>query len=55
MLATLIAPTSGSAIVAGIPLAPENGVEIRRRIAVMPEWASNPARTIGMELRRIVS
>jgi len=36
-LATLIAPTSGSAIVAGIPLAPENGVEIRRRIAVMPE------------------
>ncbi len=36
-LATLIAPTSGSAIVAGIPLTPENGVEIRRRIAVMPE------------------
>jgi ABC-2 type transport system ATP-binding protein len=36
-LATLIAPTSGSAIVAGVPLAPENGVEIRRRIAVMPE------------------
>jgi ABC-2 type transport system ATP-binding protein len=36
-LGTLIAPTSGSATVAGIPLAPENGVEIRRRIAVMPE------------------
>ena len=36
-LATLLAPTSGSATVAGIPLAPENGVEIRRRIAVMPE------------------
>jgi ABC-2 type transport system ATP-binding protein len=36
-LGTLIAPTSGSASVAGIPLAPENGVEIRRRIAVMPE------------------
>ena len=29
-LGTLIAPTSGSATVAGIPLAPENGVEIRR-------------------------
>jgi ABC-2 type transport system ATP-binding protein len=36
-LATLIAPTSGSARVAGIPLSPENGVEIRRRISVMPE------------------
>jgi ABC-2 type transport system ATP-binding protein len=37
MLATLIAPTSGSAVVAGIPLLPENGIEIRERIAVMPE------------------
>ncbi len=36
-LGTLIAPTAGSATVAGIPLAPENGVEIRRRIAIMPE------------------
>jgi ABC-2 type transport system ATP-binding protein len=36
-LGTLIAPTSGSAIVAGVPLSPENGVEIRRRIAIMPE------------------
>src|SRR5262245_28106225 len=36
-LGTLMAPTSGSAVVAGIPLTPENGVEIRRRIAVMPE------------------
>jgi ABC-2 type transport system ATP-binding protein len=36
-LATLLAPTSGSATVAGLPLTPENGVEIRRRIAVMPE------------------
>jgi ABC-2 type transport system ATP-binding protein len=36
-LGTLIAPTSGSAVVAGFPLIPENGVEIRRRIAVMPE------------------
>ena len=37
MLGTLIAPTSGSAVVAGLPLAHENGVEIRQRIAVMPE------------------
>jgi ABC-2 type transport system ATP-binding protein len=36
-LGTLIAPTSGTALVAGVPLAPENGVEIRRRIAMMPE------------------
>jgi ABC-2 type transport system ATP-binding protein len=36
-LGTLIAPTSGSAVVAGVPLTPENGVEIRRRIAIMPE------------------
>jgi ABC-2 type transport system ATP-binding protein len=36
-LGTLIAPTSGSATVAGLTLTPENGVEIRRRIAVMPE------------------
>jgi ABC-2 type transport system ATP-binding protein len=36
-LATLIEPTSGSALVAGLPLAPENAVEIRQRISVMPE------------------
>ncbi len=36
-LATLLAPTGGTAVVAGIRLLPENGVEIRRRIAVMPE------------------
>jgi ABC-2 type transport system ATP-binding protein len=36
-LGTLLEPTSGSATVAGIPLAPENGVEIRRRISIMPE------------------
>jgi len=36
-LGTLLAPTAGSATVAGIPLTPENGVEIRRRIAIMPE------------------
>ena len=36
-LGTLIAPTSGSATVAGFSLEPENGVEIRRRISIMPE------------------
>jgi ABC-2 type transport system ATP-binding protein len=36
-LGTLIAPTSGSATVAGLPLTPGNGVEIRRRISIMPE------------------
>ncbi|HEX5466871.1 MAG TPA: ABC transporter ATP-binding protein, partial [Candidatus Limnocylindrales bacterium] len=36
-LGTLIAPTAGSAAVAGLPLEPANGVGIRRRIAIMPE------------------
>jgi ABC-2 type transport system ATP-binding protein len=36
-LGTLIAPTSGRATVAGIPLSAENGVEIRQRISIMPE------------------
>jgi ABC-2 type transport system ATP-binding protein len=36
-LGTLIAPSAGSATVAGIPLRPENGVEIRQRISIMPE------------------
>ena len=36
-LGTLLAPTSGSATVAGLPVLPENGVEIRRRISIMPE------------------
>jgi ABC-2 type transport system ATP-binding protein len=36
-LGTLIAPSSGSATVAGLPVVPENGVEIRRRISIMPE------------------
>jgi ABC-2 type transport system ATP-binding protein len=36
-LGTLLAPTSGSATVAGLPLTPNNGVEIRQRIAIMPE------------------
>jgi ABC-2 type transport system ATP-binding protein len=37
MLGTLLAPTSGSAVVAGLPLSPANGVAIRQRIAIMPE------------------
>ena len=48
MLATLISPTSGSAVVAGIQLAAENKLEIRQRIAVMPE---NP----GLYLRLTVA
>jgi len=36
-LGTLIAPSSGAATIAGLELTPENGVAIRRRIAVMPE------------------
>jgi ABC-2 type transport system ATP-binding protein len=37
MLSTLIAPTSGRATVAGVPLGATNGVEVRKRIAVMTE------------------
>ena len=37
MLGTLVAPSSGTAMVAGLSLVPANGVEIRQRIAVMPE------------------
>jgi ABC-2 type transport system ATP-binding protein len=48
MLATLIAPTSGRARVAGVPLEAANGVEIRKRIAVMTE---NP----GLYLRLTVA
>ncbi|HEY1775144.1 MAG TPA: ABC transporter ATP-binding protein [Solirubrobacteraceae bacterium] len=36
-LGTLIAPSAGSAVVAGLPLSPENAVAIRSRIAIMPE------------------
>jgi len=36
-LGTLIAPTSGSAVVAGLPLTPANGEKIRGRIAIVPE------------------
>jgi ABC-2 type transport system ATP-binding protein len=36
-LGTLIAPTSGFAVVAGVPLGHENAAEIRQRISIMPE------------------
>jgi ABC-2 type transport system ATP-binding protein len=36
-LGTLLTPSSGYAAVAGLVLSPSNGVEIRRRIAIMPE------------------
>ena len=36
-LGTLLAPSAGAASIGGIPLTPGNGVEIRRRIAIMPE------------------
>jgi ABC-2 type transport system ATP-binding protein len=48
MLATLVTPTSGTARVAGIPLTAANGIEIRKRIAVMTE---NP----GLYLRLTVA
>ena len=47
-LGTLLAPTVGSAIIAGLVLNRENGVEIRRRIALMPE-------SPGLYLRLTVS
>jgi ABC-2 type transport system ATP-binding protein len=46
-LGTLIGPTSGSAVVAGIPLSEANGGEIRQLISIMPE---NP----GLYLRLTV-
>ncbi len=36
-LGTLIAPTSGTARIAGIPLSAQNGPAIRARISIMPE------------------
>ena len=50
-LGTLFAPTSGSASVAEIPLSPENGAEIRRRISSMPE---SPGRYLRLSLHRAV-
>jgi ABC-2 type transport system ATP-binding protein len=37
ILGTLIAPTSGTAVVAGLPLGRASEVEIRQRISIMPE------------------
>jgi len=37
MLGTLIAATAGSAVIAGVRLGAETGVEVRRRISIMPE------------------
>jgi ABC-2 type transport system ATP-binding protein len=37
ILGTLIEPTAGSAVIAGIPLTPANAGHIRKRIAIMPE------------------
>jgi ABC-2 type transport system ATP-binding protein len=36
-LGTLLSPSAGTAFISGIPLSPDNGVEVRRRIAIMPE------------------
>jgi ABC-2 type transport system ATP-binding protein len=37
ILGTLISPTAGAAVVAGIPVGPDGAAKIRQRIAVMPE------------------
>jgi ABC-2 type transport system ATP-binding protein len=37
MLGTLIAPSSGSAVVAGLPLGHAHEIQIRQRISIMPE------------------
>jgi ABC-2 type transport system ATP-binding protein len=36
-LGTLLSPSAGTAFISGTPLTPDNGVAIRRRIAIMPE------------------
>jgi ABC-2 type transport system ATP-binding protein len=48
-LGTLIAPSSGSAIVAGIPLNANNGPAIRSRISIMPESPGLYLRLMVME------
>ncbi|MGH2856368.1 MAG: ABC transporter ATP-binding protein [Solirubrobacteraceae bacterium] len=51
-LGTLIAPSAGSATVAGIELKSENGVEIRRRISIMTETPGLYSRlTVAENLR----
>ncbi len=47
-LGTLITPTAGSAVVAGIPLSPARGGEIRERISIMPE---NPGLYLRLTVR----
>ena len=47
-LGTLIGPTSGSAVVAGIPLSEANGGEIRQLISIMPE---NPGLYLRLTVR----
>jgi ABC-2 type transport system ATP-binding protein len=37
ILGTLIAPTAGSAVVAGIPLSTANAADIRQHVSIMPE------------------
>jgi ABC-2 type transport system ATP-binding protein len=36
-LGTLLSPSAGTAFIGGTPLTPDNGVAIRRRVAIMPE------------------
>jgi ABC-2 type transport system ATP-binding protein len=36
-LGTLLSPSAGTAFIGGTPLTPDNGVVIRRRVAIMPE------------------
>ena len=48
ILATLISPTAGTAMVAGIPVGPDSAAQIRRRISVMPE-------SPGLYLRQTVA
>ena len=48
-LGTLLAPSSGSAVVAGIPLTEHNGPAIRSRISIMPESPGLYGRLTVME------
>jgi ABC-2 type transport system ATP-binding protein len=47
-LGTLLSPSAGSALIVGVPLSPERGAEIRKRIAIMPE-------TPGLYLRLTIA
>jgi ABC-2 type transport system ATP-binding protein len=48
-LGTLIEPSSGSAVIAGIPLSAKNSTDIRSRISVMPEYPGLYLRLTVME------